>query len=80
MAALENLCGIADFETDEEVLTLRIEVGARGNAVVSGSARIVEQARVSIGFSFMSDQSFLQNALEQAIAICEAFPIKDRIA
>jgi len=76
---LASLKGSALFETDEGAFGFRIDFGHRGNATVSGAAKIVEQTRVAVEFSFDTDQTLLRRTLAELDALCGAFPIRDRL-
>jgi len=71
--------GSAAFETDEEALGFRVELGKRGEATIFGTAKLVDQARVRVEFCFPSDQTFLHQALIELTTVCRAFPPKDAI-
>jgi len=76
---LAALKGTALFETDEGALRFLVEFDNRGTARVTGAAKIDEQTRVAVEFSFDTDQTFLRRTLTELDALCGAFPVKDRL-
>ena len=74
---LTKLSGTASFLTDEEALSLSIDIGRTGGALVSGVAQTEGQPQASLSFSFDSDQSFLIQTLHGLDALVTHFPIKE---
>jgi hypothetical protein len=72
----ETVSGKAVFATMEGQLRLEIEMTRRGTATVSGEAVAQDAPRVALGFSFESDQSYLQETLAAVRSAVQSFPVK----
>lgn len=75
-----DLKGVARFETDEEALSIKVELAGRGTGTISGVLRVSEHATATVEFSFDSDQTFLVQAITELRSLHGEFPVKDRVA
>lgn len=66
----------AAFETDEQVLELRIERKPTGATPISGTIRYSLGPSVAVSFTLDSDQSYLGSVLEALDAVTQEFPIR----
>lgn len=76
---LANFTGSASFVTDEENLSLKVELLKTGGAHIKGMAQIYGQPRAALSFSFESDQSFLAMTLKDLAEMIKMYPVKDRV-
>ncbi len=75
-SVMDTMKGAALFVTDEDALSIKVELGGRGTGTVSGVLRIAEHIRATVEFSFESDQTFLVRTLADLDGLCRKFPIK----
>ena len=73
---LRGAGGTASFTTDEEDVSLNIEIKKTGTASVTGVLRLSGNVRATLSFAFESDQTFLAEAQRQLEAIARAFPAR----
>lgn len=62
------------MDTIEEKITLAVEMGARGAAVVSGTVTNHSGPDATLSFRFDTDQSYLGQTLSQMEATLKLFP------
>ena len=74
--SIKNLSGIATFRTDEEWLSLDIEINARGAAHVCGVAQVHGLPKAKLTFEFETDQSYLSRTCFQLEKVVQNFPIR----
>lgn len=74
--ALTELNGTATFVTDEDALRVGVELSKTGRAAVEGIAQTFSPD-ASLSFSFETDQTFLNQTLQQLNAVVDHFPIKE---
>lgn len=72
---LATLVGSASLETDEEAISLRLEVKTTGAIHGSGEIRIANGTHLSISFDFESDQSFITSSLSQLKKVTSRYPV-----
>jgi hypothetical protein len=75
-AVMRRMGGTAAFQTDEDVLSLSIDVRKTGTAQVTGTLRVVGSPSATLSFGFESDQTFLSETQRQLEALTRAFPAK----
>jgi hypothetical protein len=66
----------AAFETDEQVLEVKIEAKPTGAARISGIVRWSSGPSVAVSFTLDSDQSYLGPILEALGAVTTQFPVR----
>ncbi len=66
----------AVFETDEQVLELRIEAQPTGAAAISGTIRYSSGPQVTVSFTLDSDQSYLGSVLEALDTVTKQVPVR----
>jgi hypothetical protein len=71
-----DLEGQASFRTDEEWLSLEVELNKRGAATVQGIARVHGSPSASLSIRFNTDQSYLSQALAECRQIVRNFPVR----
>lgn len=76
--SIKNLSGIATFRTDEEWLSLDIEMNARGAAHVRGAAQVHGLPKAKLNFEFETDQSYLSQTCLQLGKVVQTFPVRGR--
>lgn len=69
------LNGKATLSSDEDLLDLAIVMNSNGRSEVSGVANLLGLPKISITFSFESDQTFLKQTYEDAKEIISHFPV-----
>lgn len=72
---LEHRAEGATFDTDEQALTLKVEMGPTGVARISGVARYVVP-EVTVSFTVESDQSYLTGAARALADVTKRFPVR----
>ncbi len=77
-AVLRQAGGTACFQTDEEILSLSLDVKRTGTATISGALRLSGNPGAVLSFTFESDQTFLADTQRQLEALTRAFP--ERVA
>ncbi len=76
--SLKTLSGIAAFRTDEEWLSIDIEMNARGAAHIRGSVQMHGLPKANLTFEFETDQSYLSQTCVQLRNVVQNFPIRGR--
>jgi hypothetical protein len=71
---LANFEGVAELDSIEDVLTIRIELASSGKSRISGTIRNSNSAEIVLSFAFGSDQSFLVHMLRELEFIIETYP------
>jgi hypothetical protein len=74
--SMKNLSGAATFRTDEEWLSIDIEMNARGAAHVRGAAQVHGLPIAILTFEFETDQSYLSQTCAQLGKVVQSFPIR----
>jgi hypothetical protein len=74
--SMNNLSGTAAFRTDEEWLSIVIEMNARGAAHVRGTAQVHGLPKANLTFEFETDQSYLSQTCAQLEKVVQSFPIR----
>jgi hypothetical protein len=75
-AVLGSQRASAAFETDEQVLQLKIEAKPTGATPISGTVRWSSGPSVVVSFTLDSDQSYLGSVLEGLDAVTAQFPVR----
>jgi hypothetical protein len=75
---MRDLLGLATFRTDEEWLSIDIEMNARGAAHVRGAAQVYGLPKANLIFEFETDQSYLSQTYVQLKKVAQNFPIRGR--
>lgn len=71
-----NLEGQAAFRTDEDWLSLDVELNKRGAATVQGIAKVHGSPSASLSVRFDTDQSYLSQTLAECRQIVRNFPVR----
>ncbi len=70
-----SLEGSASFLTDEDAITLQVEISNIGAIKVSGELKEVGLAKIKVAFEFCSDQSFLGGTISELQELQSKYPI-----
>lgn len=71
-----SLEGKASFRTDEDWLSLDVELNKRGAATVQGIAKVHGNPSASLAVRFDTDQTYLSQTLAECREILRVFPVR----
>lgn len=72
--------GEARMDTIENRIGIRVEMGKRGNATVSGTISYHSGPQGTLSFKFETDQSYLAQSLAQTDHVLEVFPERGSVS
>jgi len=75
-SAVTDLKGEAMFETDEHALSLDVKFNMTGNVSVTGVIREPDRSRMSLAFSFESDQTYMRRTVDALEEVTHQFPVR----
>ncbi|RME55756.1 MAG: hypothetical protein D6795_02510 [Deltaproteobacteria bacterium] len=74
-----TLEGTASLTTDEETISLQVNVGKRGTAHVSGELRELGTIKVTVKFEFDTDQTLLMRTISELRDLHNQYPVVESV-